>query len=78
MIFKTECFANPLWLVWYDYMNMCEWLIDVEYDVYHSMMIFSFTWIVGSCIELLICNDVDIVGECMYVDDVASFCWTCA
>jgi len=20
--------------------------------------------------ELLICNDVDIVGECMYVDDV--------
>jgi len=29
--------------------------------------IFSFTWIVRNCMEWLIGNDVDIVGECMHV-----------
>jgi len=40
MIFKTEYLAYLLWIVWYDYMKMREWLIGVEYDVYHSMMYF--------------------------------------
>jgi len=38
LILKPDCLANPLWIVWYDYMKMCECLMSVEYDVYHSMM----------------------------------------
>ena len=40
MVFKGEYFVNLLWIVWYDFMNMCEWLIGVEHDVYHSMVDF--------------------------------------
>jgi len=40
-MFKTELLANLLWIVWYDYMKLCEWLMSVEYDVNHSMMYFS-------------------------------------
>jgi len=29
-----------LWIVWYEYMKMYEWLMDVEYDVYHSLVYF--------------------------------------
>ena len=41
MTFKAEYPVNLLWLIWYDYMKICEWLIDVEYDVYHSMVDFN-------------------------------------
>jgi len=41
MIFKTECFANILWIVWYDYMRMWESLLGVEHDVYHRVIYFS-------------------------------------
>jgi len=40
MIFKVEYFANLLWITLYDCMKMYEWLIGVEYDVYHSVMYF--------------------------------------
>ena len=40
MIFKAEYFANILWITLYDYMKTYEWLIGVEYDIYHSVMYF--------------------------------------
>ena len=40
MVFKAEYLTNLLWIVWYDSMKMCEWLIGVEHFVYHSMMYF--------------------------------------
>ena len=40
MIFKAKYFANLLWITLHDYRKMYEWLIGVEYDVYHSMMYF--------------------------------------
>jgi len=53
-IFKVEYFTNLLWITLYDYMKIHEWLIGVEYDVYHGVMyLFSFTWIVRNCMKLL-------------------------
>ena len=40
MIFKIKYLANLLWIVWYDFMKTCEWLLGVEYDVYHSVVYF--------------------------------------
>jgi len=40
MIFKAEYLANLFGIVRYDYMKMCEWLIGVKHDVYHSIMYF--------------------------------------
>ena len=62
MIFKTKYLANLLWIVWYDYMKICELLLEVEYDVYHSVVI-----------EL--CGEVDMVGEYIYVDWLWYFWW---
>jgi len=76
MVFKTEYLANLLWLVWYDYMRMWEWLIGVEHDVYHRVIYFflylnydklyevvDLWW----CCWFLICKfDDDSCGACMY------------
>jgi len=40
MVFKTECLENLLWIVWYDYVVICEWLIGIEYDAYHNVLYF--------------------------------------
>jgi len=80
MIFKTKYLANLLWIVWYDYMKITEWLLGVEYDVYLSVVYFLLTWIVRNnmkllnyMIESMLVNtymliDCDIVGEYTYVD----------
>jgi len=80
MIFKAEYFSNILWIDLYDYMRMYEWLICVEYDVYHDVMYFLLTWIVRNNMMLLnymiksmlvntyMLIDCDIVGEYIYVD----------
>ena len=77
MIFKTEYLGNILWIVWYDSMKMCEWLMGVEYDVYHSMVYFLLYLDCEKLYELFNCNDVvdvywyiyvkyaDDVGECI-------------
>jgi len=40
VIFKTQYLANLLCIVWYDYTKMYEWLLSVEYDVYHNVLYF--------------------------------------
>jgi len=40
ILFKIKYLANLLWIVWYDYMRICEWLLGVEYDVYHNVLYF--------------------------------------
>jgi len=58
MVFKTGYLENLLWIVWYDYQKMYEWLIGVEYDVVIVWYTFLFTWIMRNCMKLLICGDV--------------------
>jgi len=85
MIFKTKYLANLLWIVWYDYMKICEWFLGVEYDAYLSVVYFLLTWIVRNnmmllnyMIKLMLVNtymliDYDMVGEYIYVGWV----WYC-
>jgi len=40
IVFKTKYLENLLWIVWYDYMKISEWLICVENDIYLSMKYF--------------------------------------
>jgi len=40
IVFKTKYLANLLWIVWYDCMKIYEWLLVVEYDVYHNVLYF--------------------------------------
>jgi len=72
IIFKTKYLTNLLWIVWYDYMKICEWLLCVGYDVYHSVVYFLLTWIVRNSLILLVNTymfiDCDMVGEYIYVD----------
>jgi len=80
MIFKTKYLANLLWIVWFDYMEIREWLLGVGYDVYYSVVYFLLTWIVRNNMMLLnymiksmlvnthMLIDCDIVGEYIYVE----------
>jgi len=60
---------------------MYEWLICIKYDVYHSVVDFLLYLNDEIFYGVLICIDVDIVGECMYVDDVVelllNMCMVC-
>ena len=38
---RPDNFQTFLWIVWHEYMKMCEWLIGVEYDVYYNVLYFS-------------------------------------
>jgi len=75
IIFKAEGFAIRLWIALYDYMKMYEWLVGVEYDVYHSVMYF-LPYV--DCEKLCEVVDLygDIVGEWIYAnhddDDVGT------
>ena len=66
MVFKADYFANLLWITLYDWMNICEWLLGGEYDVYHKVMNFLLYL---DCEKLYVelCEAVD-VSECIYVD----------
>jgi len=55
MVFKTGCLENLLWIVWYDYAVICEWLIGIEYDAYHNVLYF-----------LLYLND-EIIWSCWFI-----------
>jgi len=37
---KVDYLINLSWIALYDYMKICEWLLDVEYDVYHKVLYF--------------------------------------
>ena len=66
IIFKIKYLANLLWIVWYDYMKICEWLLGVEYDVY-LLLVNAYMLIDG-----------DNVGECIYVGDLLlNLCIVC-
>ena len=38
MIIEGQLLMNPLWLDWYDYDMMYEWLLGDEYDVCDHML----------------------------------------
>jgi len=68
--------TSLLWIVWYDYMKICEWLLGVEYDVYHNVMYFLLYLDVRNRMLLLntyMLTDCAIVGEYIYVD----WWWCC-
>ena len=79
--------ANLLWIVWYDYMNICEWLIGVEYDVYHSVVYFLLTLILRNNMLLLnymiksmlvntyMLSDGDVVGDFIYAKWMMMMWW---
>ena len=56
-------------------------MICIKYDVYHSVVDFLLYLNDEIFYGVLICIDVDIVGECMYVDDVVelllNMCMVC-
>ena len=72
--------TNLLWIVWFVYMKIREWLLGVGYDVYHSVVYFLPIWIVRNNMMLLnymiksmlvnthMLIDCDMVGEYIYVD----------
>ena len=65
---------NLLWIVWYDYMKICEWFLGVEYDVYHSMVyILPYSECAKSYVVIELCGEVDMVGEYIYVN----WLWYC-
>ena len=53
IIFKIKYLKNLLWIVWYDYMKIGEWLLGVEYDVYHNVLYFLLTLIMRNGMRLL-------------------------
>jgi hypothetical protein len=67
MIFKAKYYASILWIALYDYMRMYEWLIGVEYDVYHSVMHFLLYLDCEKLNEVVELYDVVDVDECVYV-----------
>jgi len=89
IIFKTKYLANLLWIVWYDYMKICEWFLGVGYDVYHSVVYFLLTWIVRNNMMLLnymiksmlvntyMLIDWDVVGKYIYVNFIVNVVGDC-
>jgi len=65
---------NLVWIVWFDYMKICEWLLGSEYDVYHKVMYFPLYL---DCEKLYVelGEEVDI-GECIYVNLLRCCWWT--
>ena len=54
MIIEGQLLMNPLWLDWYDYEMMYEWLLSDEYDVCdHMLWLFFYL----ECKEL--CGDMN-------------------
>jgi len=65
MVFKSDYFANILWIALYDYIKMYEWLLGVENDIYVNMMYFLLYL---DCEKLYVsvelCEEVN-VSECI-------------
>jgi len=75
MIFKAEYFANLLWITLYDYMRMYEWLIGVEYDVYHGVMYFLLYLNCEKSYDVVELYDEVDVGKKIYVDWLWYWWW---
>ena len=74
IIFKTKYLANLLWIVWCYYMKICEWLLGVEYDVYHNLLYFLlYLECEKSYVVIELYNEFN-VGVYIYVDWLCN-CW---
>ena len=63
-----------MWIVLYGYMKMYEWLLGVEYDVYHGMVYFCPYFDYEKWYEVVELYDLVDVGECVYVN-LWWYCW---